>query len=100
MTSPILLFDHKIVDVQLFRDLVGERYIDSFHIDVSISKYIEESYLKGQDFTFYLLTGFFQWMQVQGKDFKLQKVKERTSQIALFDNAYYYRECLFMLPST
>ena len=44
MTSPIFFFDHKMVDVQSFSDLARERYIDSFVIDVSISKYIEESY--------------------------------------------------------
>lgn len=75
MSSPILVLDHKAVDVLSFSDLVGERYIDSFVIDVSISKYIEESSSKGQDFTLYLPTEFFQLMQVQDKDFKLQKIK-------------------------
>ena len=77
MTSPVLALDHKAVDVLSFSDIVGERYIDSFVIDVSISKYIEESFSQGQHFTLYLPTEFFQWMQVQDKDFKLQKIKER-----------------------
>ena len=74
MTSPVLALDHKAVDVLSFSDIVGERYIV---IDVTISKYIEESFSQGQHFTLYLPTEFFQWMQVQDKDFKLQKIKER-----------------------
>lgn len=85
-TCAILACDHKSIDVLSFSDLVEERYIDSFVIDVSISKYIEESYSQGQEFTRYLPTEFVQWMQVPDKDFKVRKLKERASQIALFDN--------------
>lgn len=97
MSSPILVLDHKAVDVLSFSDLVGERYIDSFVIDVSISKYIEESSSKGQDFTLYLPTEFFQLMQVQDKDFKLQKIKDkRASHLSLFDNVYQMLVLVFM----
>lgn len=97
MSSPILVLDHKAVDVLSFSDVVGERYIDSFVIDVSISKYIEESSSKGQDFTLYLPTEFFQLMQVQDKDFKLQKIKDkRASHLSLFDNVYQMLVLVFM----
>ena len=96
MTSPVLTLDHKSADALSFSDLVGERYIDSFVIDVSISKYIEESFSQGQDFTMYLPHEFFQWMQVQVKEFKLQKIKERASQITLFDDVYQMLVPVFM----
>jgi len=92
-TGRILACDHKAIDVLSFSELVEERYIDSFVIDVSISKYIEESYSQGQENTLYLPTEFFQWMQVQDKDFKLRKLKERASQIALFDTV-----CQILVP--
>ena len=92
-TSPILACDDKVIDVVSFSDLVEERYIDSFVIDVSINKYIEESYSQGQEFTLYLPSEFFQWMQVQDKDFKLSKLKEIASQIALFDDV-----CQMLVP--
>lgn len=91
--SRILVCDHKAIDVLSFSDLTEERYIDSFVIDVSISKYIEESYLKGQEDTLYLPTDIFQWMQVQDKGFKLRKLKERASQVALFENV-----CQILVP--
>ena len=84
--NPILVCDYKAIDVLSFSDLAEERYIDSFVIDVSISKYIEESYSQGHENTLYLPTEFFQWMQVQDKGFKLGKLNERASQITLFDN--------------
>ena len=40
--SAVLRFDHKTIDVIYFCDLAEERYIDSFVVDVCISKYIEE----------------------------------------------------------
>ena len=91
--SRLLVCDHKAIDVLSFSDLTEERYVDSFGIDVSISKYIEESYLKGQEDTLYLPTDIFQWMQVQDKGFKLRKLKERASQVALFENV-----CQILVP--
>ncbi|XP_068739054.1 uncharacterized protein [Montipora capricornis] len=64
-TSSLLACDHKAIDVLSFSELAEERYIDSFVIDVCISKYIEEYYLQGKKDTLYLPTDFFQWMQVQ-----------------------------------
>lgn len=91
--NPILACDYKAIDVLSFSDLAEERYIDSFVIDVSISKYIEESYSHGHENKLYLPTEFFQWMQVQDKGFKLGKLKERASQITLFDNV-----CQILVP--
>ena len=94
--SPILVCDHKAIDVLSFSDLVEERYIDSFVIDVSICKYIEENYSQQQENTLYLPTDFFQWMQVQDKQFKLRKLRERSLQVALFENVSQILVPVFM----
>ena len=95
--NPILACDYKAIDVLSFSDLAEERYIDSFVIDVSISKYNEKSYSQGHENTFYLPTEFFQWIQVQDKGFKIGKLKERASQITLFDNVCQVLVPVFMV---
>lgn len=54
-----MVCDYKVIDVFFFFDFVEERYIDSFVIDVFISKYIEESYLYGYENKLYLFIEFF-----------------------------------------
>ena len=58
-TSSLLARDHKAIDVLSFSKLAEERYIDSFAIDVCISKYTEECHLQGKKDTLYLPTDFF-----------------------------------------
>ena len=54
--SLILRFGKKSIDVIYFSDLAEERYIDSFIIDISISKYIEEARTNGNNDTMYFTT--------------------------------------------
>lgn len=44
-TRPILTHGRKGIDATSFSDLVGERYIDSFVIDICISKFLDEARL-------------------------------------------------------
>lgn len=81
-TSPILRHGRKTIDVISFCDLIEERYIDSFMIDVCISKYLEES-AAGHGKTLYLPTEFYDWMGTNNKNFKCQQLSERAS---LLDN--------------
>ena len=84
-TSTILRFESKSIVIS-FRDLAEERYINSFIIDVSISKYIEESATLGREDTLYFPTEFFQWMQVGDRAFKLGKLKAGALQVAVLEN--------------
>ena len=53
-SQPILKHGNKRLDTTSFSDLVEERYIDSFVIDICISKFLEESKQSGNKtkFTF------------------------------------------------
>ena len=79
MTSVVLRCGNKAIDVLSFCDLVGERYIDSFVIDVCINKYMEESYSQGRQDTMFFPTEFFHWMTCDDKVFKLRQLEERAS---------------------
>lgn len=92
-TSQVLSCNHKVIYVLSFSDLVEERYIDNFAIDVCVDKYIEESYKKETDCTLYFPTEVFQWMEVSNKEFKLMKLKERTSKVPNINNV-----CQVLLP--
>ena len=96
-SSPILRFDRKSIDVISFCDLAEERYIDSFVIDVCISKYIEESTICGKEDTMYFPTEFLQWMQVNDKAFKIRNLKARALQVARFDNLKQILVPIFMV---
>ena len=85
-TSVVFRCDHKAIDVLSFWDIVEERYIDSFVIDVCISKYLKESYTQGREDVLYFPVEFFQWMQLDNKAFKLRQLGERASQMTSFTN--------------
>ena len=79
MTSAILRCHNKAIDALSFCDLVEERYIDSFVIDVCITKYIEESFMQGREDTLFFPTDFFHWLNCDHKDFKLLQLEKKKS---------------------
>lgn len=83
MTSAILRCGNKAIDALSFCDLVGERYIVSFVIDVCINKYVEESYIQGRQDTLFFPTEFFHWMNCDDKVFQLTQLEERASQVII-----------------
>ena len=97
MTSTVLRFHQKAIDVLSFCDLAEERYIDSFVIDVCIGKFIEESATQGKEDTVFFPTEFFQWMQASDKAFKLRKLEASVSQVARPDNMLQILVPVFMV---
>lgn len=68
--TPILRFRRKSIDVTSFSELTGERYIDSFVIDICIGKYLEEARENGNDYTLYFPSEFYDWMKSSDRSFK------------------------------
>lgn len=84
--SLILRFGKKSIDVMSFSDLAEERYVDSFIIDISIGKYIEEARANGNNDTIYFPTEVYQWMKSSNATFKQTKVAKETSRFTNFDS--------------
>ena len=84
--SLILRFGKKIIDVMSFSDLVEERYIYSFIIDISIGKYIEEARANGNNVTIYFPTEVYEWTKSSNATFKQTKVTQETSNFTNFDS--------------
>jgi len=84
--SLIMRFGKKNIDVISFSDLAEERYVDSFIIDLSIGKYIEEARANGNNDTLYFPTEFFEWMNSSNGTFKQTKVTKETSRLTNFDS--------------
>ena len=84
--SLILRFGKKSINVISFPDLAEERYIDSFIIDISISKYIEETRTNGNNDTMYFPTEVYEWMKSSNATFKQTKVTKETSRLTNFDS--------------
>lgn len=97
VTSTILRFCRKSIDVISFSDLAEERYIDSFVIDVCVGKFVAESIAQGQNDTISFPTEFFQWMMVKDKPFKIKELKAHASQIAQLDNLQQILVPVFMV---
>lgn len=66
----ILRFRRKSIDVIFFFELIGERYIDSFVIDICIGKYLEEVRENGNDYILYFFFEFYDWMKFSDRSFK------------------------------
>jgi len=84
--SLIMRFGKKNIDVISFSDLAEERYIDSFIIDISIGKYIEEARANGNNDNIYFPTEFFEWNKSSNATFKQTKVTKETSRLTNFDS--------------
>jgi hypothetical protein len=80
--KPILQFQRKCIDPMNYCEIIGERYIDNFVIDICIGKYLEEANKQGYGNTLYLPTELFCWMTSDDKAFKYQKLSERLSLMA------------------
>ena len=71
----VLRFGKKSIDVTSFSDLVEERYIDSFVLNISISKYLEEARENGQGYDkLYFPTDCFEWLKSHNSQFKERQV--------------------------
>ena len=84
--SVILRFGKKSIDVISFSDLAEERYVDSFIVDISIGKYIDEARANGNNETLYFPTEVYEWMKSDNATFKQTKVSKETSRLTIFDN--------------
>ena len=85
-TTPILRFGRKSIDVASFSELTGERYIDSFVIDICIGKYLEEARENGNDDTLYFPSEFYDWMKSSNRSFKRTRVAEIASDLLSLNN--------------
>lgn len=85
-SQPILKHGNKRLDTTSFSDLVEERYIDSFVIDICISKFLEESKESGNNFTVYFPTEFYDWMSSNDKQFQQHQLGERLKLLRNIDD--------------
>jgi len=83
--SSILRFGKKSINVISFSDL-AERYINSFIIDISIGKYIEEARANGNNETMYFPTKVYEWTKPGNATFKQPKVTMETSILTNFES--------------
>ena len=79
---PILKCGKKGLDSTSFSDLVEERYIDNFVIDICISKFLDDAQEKGNNYTVYLPTEFYDWMRCNDKNFQQLQLRETTKQLS------------------
>lgn len=84
--TPILRFRRKSIDVTSFSELTGERYIDSFVIDICIGKYLEEARENGNDYTLYFPSEFYDWMKSIDRSFKHTWVADIASELLSLNN--------------
>ena len=80
-STVILRYEKKSVDVASFSDLAEERYIDSFVLDISIAKFIEEARANGKDDTLYFPTEVYEWMRSRSKEIKQAKLTKEISKL-------------------
>jgi len=85
-SSPILKYGKKGLDATSFSDLVEERYIDSFVIDICISKFLDESRAIGKSVTVYFPTEFYDWMSSSDKKYQQLQLREIVEQLASGDD--------------
>ena len=69
-SQAILEHGTKNLDSTSFADLVEERYIDSFVIDICISKFPEKAREAGKGFTVFFPSEFHDWMRSNDKEFQ------------------------------
>ena len=83
---PILKYGKKGLDSTSFSDLVEERYIDSFVIDICIGKFLDEARENGKNDTVYFPTQFYDWMSCNDKNFQQLQLNETTKHISNIDD--------------
>ena len=83
---PIIRHGKKAIDPNSFSDLVGERYIDSFVIDICINKILDESRSNGRNVTVYFPSEFYDWMNSDDKQFQQLQLSRMTKEIAHINN--------------
>lgn len=71
--QPILKYGKKGLDSTSYSDLVEERYINSFVIDISISKFLDDARENGNNDIVYFPTEFYDWMSCNNKNFQQQQ---------------------------
>jgi hypothetical protein len=71
---PIVSLGNKFIDVLSFSDLIDERYIDNFTIDICIGKFLESNNTS----TLYLPSEFHTWMEIDDKDFLIEQLRKQT----------------------
>ena len=84
-TNIILKFGKKSIDVTSFADLALERYIDSFVIDISIGKYLEEARMNGNENTMYFPSELYDWMKAPNINFKRKRIARTASELTNFN---------------
>lgn len=60
-------------------------YIDSFVIDISIGKYLEEAKMNGNDNTLYFPLEFYDWMKAPDINFKKKRMAKTASELKNFN---------------
>ena len=80
-SSPILKYGRKGLDATSFSDLVEEQYIDSFVIDICISKFLDKSRANRKSVTVYFPTEFFDWMHSSDKKYQQLQLREKVEQL-------------------
>ena len=85
---PILKYGKKGLDSTSFSDLVEERYIDSFVIDICISKFLDDAREEGKNDTVYFPTEFYDWMSCNDKNFQQLQLREATRHISNVDDLH------------
>lgn len=78
-TCPFLRHERKGIDPTSFADLVEERYIDSFVIDICISKILDETLVSGSNHTVYFPTEVFLWLKSRDKTFIQKQLADTIS---------------------
>ena len=73
-TTVILKHGQKSIDVESFSLLALERYVDNMVIDVTIERFLKESYDAGKRDTLYLPSEFWQWVTCD-HDFLYKKIE-------------------------
>ena len=80
-TQPTLKHGKKRLDGTSFTDLVEERNVDSFVIDICISKFLNEARENGINSTVYFPTEFHDWMSSDDKAFQQQQLRESVKEL-------------------
>jgi len=78
-TCPFLTHERKGIDPTSFADLVEERYIDSFVIDICISKILYETWVGGRNHTVYFPIEVFLWLKSRDKTFIQKQLADTIS---------------------
>ena len=88
VSTPIPRYEKESIDASSFTDLVEEWYIDSFTINVCISKFTDDNRNDGKDETIYSLSDFSAWMKQPDEDLKKKQLGAITKKLANANNLH------------